>query len=288
MVQDKIIRKMKEINIIKASGEREPFSEEKLRQSLGKARVSHSLTEAAVRKITGEIKDGMTTSEIYDRVFDFLREEERAAAGRYNLKRALFDLGPTGHPFEKLVGELLKERGYSVEVGKIIPGVCVSHEVDVIAEKGKKHIIVECKYHNQPGAKSDVKVALYVQARFEDIKKRFEMNPDHGERFHSIWIATNTKFTGDAISYAECVGMFAVGWNHPSGNSLQKMIESSGSHPLTCLTSLSRNQKQTLLDRGLVLCRDIIANSHLLSEIGIGEPEGDQVMREINELCQTK
>lgn len=279
---------MKEINIIKASGERELFSEEKLRQSLRKALVSNSLAEDAVRKIAGEIKDGMTTSEIYDRVFVFLSGEELAAAGRYNLKRALFDLGPTGHPFEKLVGELLKERGYTVEVGKMVAGVCVSHEIDVIAEKGKKHVIVECKYHNQPGAKSDVKVALYVQARFEDIKRRFEMNPEHGERFHSIWIATNTKFTADAISYAGCVGMFALGWNQPVESSLQKMIESSGLHPLTCLVSLNRNQKQNLLDRGLVSCRDIADDSRLLTEIGLGESESNQVMKEITELCQTK
>lgn len=279
---------MRETIIIKSSGEREPFSEEKLRQSLRKAQVSDPLAAAVVQKIAGEIKDGMTTSEIYDRVFAFLREEERAAAGRYNLKRALFDLGPTGHPFEKLVGELLKERGYAVEVGKIIAGVCVSHEVDVTAEKGKKHIIVECKYHNQPGAKSDVKVALYVQARFEDIKRRFEMNPEHSERFHSIWIATNTKFTADAISYAGCVGMFAVGWNQPAESSLQKMIESSGLHPLTCLVSLNRNQKQNLLDRGLVSCRDITDDSRLLTEIGLDESESNQVIEEINELCQTK
>jgi len=275
---------MKEIIIVKASGEKEPFSEEKLRKSLERAGASEAVANVVVKKISEEITEGTTTSKIYDRVFRILREEERAVAGRYNLKRALFELGPTGHPFEKLIGELLKERGYKVGVGKIVKGVCVSHEIDVVAEKGRKHILVECKYHNQPGAKSDIKVALYVQSRFEDIKKRFEKDPEHSEKFHSIWIATNTKFTTDAINYATCVNMFALGWNQPRDNSLQRMMETSNFYPLTSLTSLSRNQKQTLLNYGLVLCRDVLANKQFLPSMGFKETKIVEIEREIEGL----
>jgi len=33
-----------------------------------------------------------------------------------------------------------------------------------------KHIFVEAKFHNRLGVKTDLKVALYVKARFDDLK----------------------------------------------------------------------------------------------------------------------
>ena len=100
-------------------------------------------------------------------------------------------------------------------------GACVSHEIDVIAEKTTAALVIECKFHNQPGTKSDVKVALYVQARFEDIQKQWQKQPEPSRKFHEVWLATNTKLTSDAIQYASCVGLKAIGWDYPPNNGLQ-------------------------------------------------------------------
>ena len=43
---------------------------------------------------------------------------------------------------------ILKEQGYSVKVGEIVKGKCVTHEVDVIALADHHHFMIECKYHN--------------------------------------------------------------------------------------------------------------------------------------------
>lgn len=271
--------------IEKASGELETFSESKLRRSLERVHATPATTEKIVAQILRELKNGDKTSDIYTHAFSSLSEYERPVAARYHLKRALMELGPSGHPFEKLVGKLLGEQGFRVEVGTIVEGACVSHEVDVTAQKDSHHIMVECKFHNQPGVKSDVKVALYVQARFEDVTKKWQQQPSHGQKFHEAWLVTNTKLSTDAIRYATCVGMTAIGWSYPENNSLESLIERLKLHPLTCLTTLSSFQKQQLLDQGLVLCRDIVDSPDILKSIGLTEVTATQVIKEVRNLC---
>ena len=262
---------MKTIRITKASGEREAFSEDKLRRSLQRVHASPALIDDIVVHIENVITEGMKTSDIYRKAFSLLRKTNRPTAARYSLKNALLELGPTGRPFERFVGELMKSEGFAVEVAKIVPGVCVKHEVDVVGTKGDRHVMVECKFHNQSGLRSDVKISLYVQARFEDIERRWKKQPEHGEKFHEVWLVTNTKLTSDATDYAKCVGMTAIGWSYPAAGGLEALIERHNLHPLTCLTLLNRFQKQELLSEGLVLCKDILDSPDILQKI-VGSP----------------
>lgn len=276
------------VEIIKASGEREPFSEEKLRSSLLRAGASKGTAEKIVRQIERELKPGMRTSVIYKDAFSMLRKEERPTAARYSLKKAIGDLGPSGHPFEKLVARLLESEGFSVEVGKILEGACVSHEVDVIAQKGNEYAMVECKFHNHPGIKSDVKTALYIHARFMDLMKVWEREPDHKGKTHEAWLVTNTKLTGDAVRYARCSGMKAVGWRYPRGEGLEIRIERAGLHPVTALTSLSTAQKRQLLAKGIVLCKELLENKEAFRMLGISGNKIESVICEIEGTCRLK
>ena len=146
--------------------------------------------------------------------------------------------------------------------------------------------MVECKFHNQPGIKSDVKISLYVQARFEDIKKKWEAMPGHLKKFHQAWLVTNTELTSDAIRYAECVGMKALGWNYPANNSLQNWVETSKLHPVTCLTSLSNSQKKYLMENNVILCRSIHDNEKLLNRIGLNGEQKAILLAEVKHLCE--
>ena len=275
----------KTILITKASGEQEPFSEAKLRRSLERVHASPTLADEIVARVESELTDGIKTSEIYRKAFSLLRKNARPVAARYSLKHALMGLGPTGRPFERFVGELLRSEGFETQVARIVQGVCVTHEVDVVGQKGDRHIMVECKFHNRPGLRSDVKIALYVQARFEDVERQWKKQPQHGEKFHEVWLVTNTKFTSDAIKYAECVGMNAVGWSYPLHNGLEVRIDRSGLHPVTCLTSLSGAQKRMLLEKDVILCKELLNDSGLLQSVGVPKTKVPAVTDEINRLC---
>ena len=274
-----------EIHIIKASGEHESFSEAKLRRSLQRARTPPALIDDIVVSIESELEEGMKTSEIYRKAFSLLRKNDRPVAARYSLKNALMELGPTGRPFEHFVGELMKAEGFGVKVAQIVPGVCVKHEVDVVATKSDRHIMVECKFHNKPGLRSDVKISLYVQARFEDVEREWKKQSQHGEKFHEVWLVTNTKFTSDATDYAACVGMHAIGWNYPLQNGLEAHIEKNGLHPITCLTTLSKSHKRELVEKDILTCKQLFEDLKVLQSIGIAESKIPSVANEIKNLC---
>lgn len=267
----------KKVYIIKASGEKELFSDQKLRRSLVRVGASPTLISKIVRHIKSELREGMTTSEIYRHAFSVLHQNQRPAALRYNLKKAIMDLGPSGYPFEMFIGKLLENQGYKTKVGRIIKGFCVSHEIDVIAQKGNQNIMVECKFHNQPGIKTDVKVALYVQARFEDIKK---IKKDI--RFNEAWLVTNTKLTKDAVKYCHCAGIKAIGWSYPKKGNFQEIIENSGLVPLTCLTTLNTYQKRRLIEKRIILCREI--NPNFLKKLNIPDSKIKQIISEVQKI----
>jgi hypothetical protein len=156
----------------------------------------------------------------------------------------------------------------------------------VIAEKEHEHYIVECKFHNEHGLRSDVKVALYVYARYLDVLNSWiAKEPDsEKDKLHQAWVITNTKFSSDAIQYGQCVGMKMVGWNYPEQGSLQDLIEESGLHPITCLFSLSSSQKQQLLQRDIVLAAQLEQDRFAMSDLNLSRQDMDRVYDELEAL----
>ncbi|MCJ7769257.1 MAG: restriction endonuclease, partial [Dehalococcoidales bacterium] len=260
-----------------------------LRRSLERVDAPPALIADIVEHVKSELKEGMKTSEIYSHAFSLLKKKEHFTASRYSIKKALLELGPSGYPFEKIVAELLKLDGYAVETGKITQGICISHEVDVTARRDNHLVLVECKFHNQAGYKTDVKVALYVNARFWDMKKHLLGKSGQNKDNLEAWLVTNTKLTSEAIRYSTCSGIRAIGWGYPyDGRNLQYLLEESGLLPITCLTSLSRTQKKQLLEQGLVLCREITEQGEILQTIGLSNNKIVKVLKEVRELCRHK
>lgn len=264
------------LKVKKASGESEPFSEEKVRISLQRAGTPVELIDKILARLKDELYDGISTQEIYSHVFGLLRQMESHLASKYNLKQAIMELGPSGYPFEKFVAGILKVYGYETTVHQIIQGRCVSHEIDVIAKKDNEQMMIECKFHNQAGIKSDIKTALYTYARFLDVKEK--------QSFHQSWLVTNTKVTGEVISYAQCVGMKVTSWDYPEDFSLRFLIEKSGLHPVTSLGSLSVDDKKKFLERGLVFCKDIVESQINFLPAALAQ----KVKKEALKICQSE
>ena len=196
------------ITVTKASGDIESFSIKKLRNSLARAKATTVEINSIVESLMPKLYQGISTQKIYSEAFRLLRHHSKNHAARYYLKRGIMELGPSGFPFEKFIGELLKHQGYSVEVGKILQGKCVTHEIDVIAEKENQIYLIECKYKNQPGIAVDVKTPLYIQARFEDVLENKLLG--YNEKEFKVWVITNARFTSDAIGYANCKGCICL------------------------------------------------------------------------------
>jgi Holliday junction resolvase-like predicted endonuclease len=277
---------MKTINVTKASGETSLFSEDKLRHSLQAAGASSQQVDFIIKEIISGLYEGITTKKIYRKAFQLLKEGSKHLAARYHLKNAIMELGPSGFPFEKYVAEILNRQGYQTKVGQFIQGRCIMHEVDVVAEKDSLLFMVECKYHNQAGKFNDVQVPLYVQSRFKDIEEQWLKLADHKDKVHRGWVVSNTRFSTAAIQYATCAGLNLLGWDYPANKGLKDQIDSLGLYPVTCLTSLTLLEKQRLLDRNVVLCKEIYNDKHLLELAGIKPSRIYSVMKEAEQLCQ--
>ncbi len=271
--------------VTKASGKQMVFLPGKLKHSLQRSGADEATSKQIVNTILMDAFDGITTQEIYKKAFSLLRQNSRQQAARYKLKQAIMELGPTGYPFEIFIGELFKQLQYKVKTGQIIKGECVQHEVDVVAELGNTVLFAECKFHNRPGIKCDVKIPLYVHSRFMDIENKFSKQTEKNEKIHEGWIVTNTHFSTDAIQYGKCSGLHLLGWDYPKDNRLKDMIDRMGLHPLTCLTTLRQSEKQFLLDKKIVMSSQLLVSSELSELPGMTEARKILIVSEVQGLC---
>ncbi|RRQ50652.1 ATPase [Maribacter algicola] len=278
---------MKESNIEvqKSSGERVQFSMDKLRSSLKHSGADHELVEDIVMKVRDEIYPGITTNEIYNRAYALLKKRKSVFASKYKLKKAIYELGPTGFPFERFVAAILKYSGYQVEVGVFLEGHCVTHEIDVLAEKNENTTIIECKFHNDKGLNCNVKIPLYIHSRYNDIKEHWVKGKRAKSTLEKGWVVTNTRFTQDAIRYGVCANLHLLSWDYPKNEGLKDRIDRLGLYPITVSTLLSNREKQFLLSRDVVLCRQLKKDKFFLDHLGISTNRKAKILDEIGQLC---
>lgn len=300
-------KNLADLRITKASGEKSLYDRMKLIQSMVRSGASIQTAEMVASEVEEELEEGTSTKKIYRKAFRLLRQKSVHVASQYHLKQAVMQLGPSGYPFEQFVGELFKADGYDVRVGQILRGSCVNHEVDVIAYKENYVIVCECKFRNQPGSKTDVKVALYVHSRFNDLRsiieaengeflKLMELGPYNKKNpvstaynsdrpvFFQGAIVTNAKFTEDAVQYGECADLLLIGWDHDGENSLLQMIRRSGRLPVTLLKSISGNEIQRVISRGIVVCRDLLEKIDIVDELGIDKTKKRRLTTELEHI----
>lgn len=246
--------------VIKANGEKEPFSFQKIFKSAVRVGAPKQLALEIAEKIERESYPEIATSDIFKKVNKLLRERSKRSALRFNLKRGIRELGPTGFPFEKYVGEIFRSLGFKVKINHFIPGYCISnYEIDFIAEKDDLIYLGECKYRNIFSDKVDLKDALANYARFSDILNGlyFKSEKQKNTRLKTI-LVTNGKFTRQAINYSNCMGVDLLGWRFPKNRSLEYLVESQKLYPITILPFLKGYLKKVLVEKQLMLVKDIL------------------------------
>ncbi|HTZ18315.1 MAG TPA: restriction endonuclease [Dissulfurispiraceae bacterium] len=275
------------ISVIKASGEPEDFDARKLANSLVRSGAPESVARDIAEKVSLQVVPSFHTKHIFRMAKKMLRQYNRVSGMRYSIKRAIYALGPTGYPFEKYVARILKSYGYNVEVNRMIKGYCVTHEVDVLANRDDRRCVIECKHHANGEKPADVKIALYVHSRFEDIRKAFEVSEHQNSHVHEGWLVTNTRCSADAIKYAECVGLKIVSWRYPEKGSLESLIEEKRLYPVTILPAATRSAVQTLTSRDIILADEVAGMSAqtFVERSGLDRTAAMSIKKEADELC---
>lgn len=272
-------------SVRKSSGAYAPFDESKLRRSLHRSGASDPMINQVLQEIRGRVYENMPTKALYKMAYKLLKRLNRPAAARYSLKQAMLELGPSGYPFEHFFGEILKAQGFSTQTGQLMPGKCITHEVDVVAENGTDVVLVECKYHAEAGAVSDVKIPLYIHSRFNDLAESPDVQRMLSGRTLQCRVATNTRFSDDAMRYGKCAGLQLISWDYPMGKGLRELIDETKLHPITCLGLLTRHEKTALLEKGIVLCRSLLEIPQVLDRVGVSPGRQKAILREVSGIC---
>ena len=273
------------IDIIKSSGKKVKFSLDKLKTSLNRTGADNQIVNQIIDKVRDELYQGISTKEIYNRAFALLKKKKSYLASKYKLKKAIYELGPTGFPFERFISAVLNYSGFKTEVGKILQGQCVTHEIDIIAYKNNKVTVIECKFHNEEGLNCNVKIPLYINSRYNDVKTFWGGNQKNKSTLTKGWVVTNTRFTEDAIKYGKCVNLYLLSWDYPKNDGLKDRIDRLGLYPITVSTLLTNREKQFLLSREVVLCRELIGDVFYLDHLGISVKRKEKILDEIKMLC---
>lgn len=243
--------------VTKFDGTKEPYNEEKIKTSATRVGVPSDLLQEMLEAIRSRLYDGIPTSEIYSLIQDFLHSSSKPfLAMKYNLKAALSELGPSGYPFEKYVAMLLSSLGYTTTVNQTLSGACVTHEIDVVAIKDGITYFIEAKFHKSPAQRTDVRVPLYIKARYDDLAK------NNLDKQTSPWIVTNTRFSTDAIKYSECNNIKLTSWGYPKNAGIMDLIEKTKLHPVTMVEGLTKEDKMRLMAAGVVTCQQLLDPKH--------------------------
>lgn len=253
--------------VVKFNGEEEPFLSEKVYQSALRVGASKQLAEDISRKIEKQVYPGIKTSEIFKQVKEALNQEIPHSALRFNLKKAIRKLGPTGFPFEKYIGEILSSQGYQIKLNQTIPGFCSEYEIDFIAQRDSFVYIGECKYRNLFDGRVHSKDALANYARFLDISQG---NFFKSNELKSL-LVTNTKFTSRALTYSQCVGVELLGWRYPRNKGLEYLIENQKLYPITVLPSLNKYLAEVFSANGIMLVKDILDKNRIIKLTNLPE-----------------
>lgn len=274
------------ILIKKASGEVEAFERKKLAESLRRAGADETSVTEITEAIVDWLKDGVTTKRIYSHAYSLLSKQKTAASARYKVKYALMQLGSSGYPFEHFVGELFKKQGYDVQVGQILQGCSITHEMDVIATSDHVQHLMECKHSKIQGRYVSIQVPLYVHSRVNDIvNKRLGDEAYTGITF-TTWVVTNTRFSSDSMEYAKYYGLNLLSWDYPPGKGIKDLIEQEHLYPITVLESLTVKNKDYLIDHGVITCNELLDRIEVIEILDLSDKRRTALKKELSALVQ--
>lgn len=236
MSPDNLPSPKNKIVVHKAGGEWQYFSSDKLFKFLKNVGLSNGEADFVLSELVRLLGKDIHSKEITASVEAIVKQLPRGEryAAIYTLKDALRRMGPDGHNFERFIGRLFEQKQYKVNVSQFIRGECVEHEVDVVASNNQEINLVECKFHNSEGKRSDVVVAMYTHARFIDIE-----NADRRDKRKVIgWLATNTKLTLEALKYVRCKGMHLLSVENPFDDNITTKVRDLGLFPISSIDML--------------------------------------------------
>ncbi|PIQ67501.1 hypothetical protein CO173_03555 [Candidatus Uhrbacteria bacterium CG_4_9_14_3_um_filter_41_35] len=271
------------MEVIKSSGDRSPFSIEKVRQSMLRTGAKPALVEAVVKRVEAQVYDGISTRKLYEIVRDELRKDSVCYSCKYNIREGIRKMGPAGFKFEKYVASILNAYNYQAYVPvDDLEGSCVNHEVDVIAEKDNRRMFIEAKFRNDFRGIVKLKDTMATWSRFLDLVDGSAVGKCL--HFDEVWLVTNARFSDRSRQYGTCKGLRLIGWDFPKDKPFSKMVDHLALYPVTVIHNLTQKELEGFAEIGMMLCREVaeISPDELSMRIEISFERAAELI----ELCE--
>jgi len=245
--------------------------------------ASRQLAFEVAEEVENRVYEGISTAKVLQLIFRLMRKVKPGVGYLFDLRKAL-SLMSSKPEFEVFVRILLAYHGFEVSSNQILKGYCGEHEVDAIARKDGVTYFVEAKHHLNYHALTGLDESRIARAVLEDVSEGFQLGRCDS-KIDKAMIVTNTRYSEHAINYGLCRGILQIGWNYPLNGGLENMIIEKRLHPLSCLRGLSGEDRLRLVDRGLVLIRQLLAEdqSALARKTGLKR----EIIREIMEKARS-
>jgi len=208
-----------------------------------------------------------------------LKEESSHIAHRYNLRSALLRLGPAGFKFEKYVASIFSSYGFETEIPpEEYKGACIHHEVDVVARKDKKTVMIEAKFRNDFRNFVRLKDSMATWARFMDLNDGARLGTC--PHFDEAWIVSNGRISSRSQAWGLCKNMRMIGWNYPKRGSLANFVDKTALYPITALDNLTRHELDRFSDNGLMLCKELAVKEakEIVSLTGLSQRRASNII----------
>lgn len=245
--------------VMKADGRKEEFSEEKIINTCMRSGVGRAAAKSIAKKIASSVQSGTTTHKIYTMIVD---ELDKTSSSLFMLREAVANLDPVS--FELYIKKILEAHGYTCAWNRLIKGMYVEHQVDIIAAK-EKNFLVECKRHFNPHRFTGLGICLQVESRLKDIMEGSGSGRNK-YKFDAAWVVTNTKFSDHAKQYAKGIGIRLSGWKYEGAFALENLIQGKKVLPVTVLkTDVSVHRY--LLKKKIITLQDLLKEKPKLPNI---------------------
>jgi len=276
------------MQVKKYSGELVEFDVNRLKGSLSKSGASPDVVDGVWDAMKPMVYDGISTHDLYKIAFRLLKRKADSFAARYSLKRALQGLGPAGYYFEQWIAKLFGHANYQTLTGQLLEGNSVRHEIDVVAQKDNELLLVECKFRNTVDAKISVTTPMYFLSRVKDFEGREFSFFNKPMEFTAGWLVTNAYLTTDSIDFGEYYGLNLLSWDYPADASIKRRVDNAGLYPVTCLTTITKKEKDALLKQGCILVKDIVDDESQLDALHCAPRKRHRIIQEAIELVNHK
>lgn len=273
------------MKIRKASGENVEFRPAKVRETLKRIGAKPETIDHVIANVTKAITEGMSTRDVFAIVRRELKKEDRCLAHRYNLRKGLLKLGPAGFKFEKYVASILQAYEYETSLPQDeLSGLCVRHEVDVVAKSPSRVIMIEAKFRNRFDDTVTLKDAMATWARLIDLREGAKAGKKT-PHFDEAWIVTNGRFSDRSQQFGVCKGMQLIGWSTEE-SSLARMVDHAALYPITVIDDLRQWELDSLEKKGYMLCREIAQKKPdvLAKQTGIASDRATKLVTDCKEI----